>query len=171
MDRETRVALLVDHAQRPRHTGPLAEHDARVPGGNPGCGDVITVYLKTDPGGTQLVAASFEGTGCTVSQAAASILLVRLNEEHPTLAEILEHSYDEMIDLLGRDVVGSRLSCATLALGTVKAAVRRIVTDRRLRAAGKSEEEIRRLRSALEEYAHPASGVPRAAGADESGGR
>jgi nitrogen fixation NifU-like protein len=168
MDREARIALLVDHAQRPRHAGPLADADVRVPGGNPGCGDLITVYLKVEPGGDRLAAASFEGAGCTISQGSTSLLLNRLNKDHPTLGELLDSSYDEMIDFLGRDVVGSRLSCATLALGTIKAGVRRLLTDRRLRAAGKSEEEIRRLRSALEEYAHPASGVPRAAGAEDA---
>lgn len=168
MDREARIALLVDHARRPRHAGALADADVQVLGGNPGCGDVITIYLKTETGGDRLVAATFEGTGCTVSQAAASILLERLNRERPTLADLLALSYDEMIDALGADVVGSRLSCATLALGITKAAIRRLETDRRLRAAGKSDEEIRRLREALAQYAHPASGVPRAAGAEES---
>lgn len=167
MDREARIAMLVDHARRPRHAGALADADVRVPGGNPGCGDLITIHLKTEPGGDRLAAVTFEGTGCTVSQAAASILLARLNREHPTLGEVLALSYDEMIDALGADVVGSRLSCATLALGATKAAVRRLETDRRLRAAGKSDDEIRRLREALAQYAHPASGVPRAAGADE----
>jgi len=167
MDRETRIALLVDHARRPRHAGALPDADVRVPGGNPGCGDVITIHLKTEVGSDRLAAASFEGTGCTVSQAAASILLERLNRDHPTLGEVLGLSYDEMIDALGRDVVGSRLSCATLALGTAKAAVRRLETDRRLRAAGKSEDEIRLLRETLAQYAHPAAGIPRAAGAEE----
>jgi len=168
MDREARIAMLVDHARRPRHAGVLADADVRVPGGNPGCGDLITIHLKTEPGGDRLAAVTFEGTGCTVSQAAASILLDRLNREHPTLGEVLALSYDEMIDALGADVVGSRLSCATLALGTAKAAVRRLQTDRRLRAAGKSDDEIRRLREALARYAHPASGLPRAAGSEES---
>jgi nitrogen fixation NifU-like protein len=54
-----------------------------------------------------------------------------------------------MIELLGRDVVGSRPRCATLALGTLKAAVRRIEMDRRLRASGRSDEEIAHLREAL----------------------
>jgi len=45
--------------------------------------------------------------------------------------------------------VGSRPRCATLALGTLKAAVKRIEMDRRLRAAGRSDEEIRVLREAL----------------------
>ena len=168
MDREARIALLVDHARRPRHAGPLPDADVQVPGGNPGCGDLITIHLRTEAETDRLAAATFEGTGCTVSQAAASILLERLNRDRPTLGEVIALPYDEMIDTLGRDVVGSRLSCATLALGTAKAAARRLTMDRRLRAAGKSDDEIRRLREALDQYAHPASGVPRAAGADES---
>ena len=63
MDRETRLAWLVDHYRRPRHKGATADADARVPGGNPGCGDLITMYVKD---GT----VTWEGTGCTLSQAA-----------------------------------------------------------------------------------------------------
>ena len=58
-------------------------------------------------------------------------------------------SYEDMIALLGEDVVGSRPRCATLALGTLKAAVKRIDMDRRLKAAGRTAEEIAALREAL----------------------
>ena len=146
MDRETRIAWLVDHFQHPRHRGPLADADVRMPGGNPGCGDVLTAYLRTPPGEDRVAALTFEGQGCTLSQAAASILAERVNRRHPTFEEVLHLSYEEMMDLLGRDLVSSRPRCATLALGTLKAAVRRLAMDRRLRAAGRSDAEIRELR-------------------------
>ena len=63
MDRETRIAWLVDHAQRPRFRGNLPDADARVPGGNPGCGDIITMYLKAKEGDERVAAVSFEGVG------------------------------------------------------------------------------------------------------------
>ncbi len=146
MDRETRVAWLVDHYQHPRHRGKLEGADVRMPGGNPGCGDLLTAYLKAAPGSDRVEALTFEGDGCTLSQAAASILAERVNREHPSFADVLAMSYEEMVDLLGRDLVSSRPRCATLALGTLKAAVRRAEMDRKLRAAGRSEEEIRALR-------------------------
>ena len=55
--------------------------------------------------------------------------------------------------MLGEDIVGSRPRCATLALGTLKAAVKRIEMDRRLRAAGRSDEEIAAMRAALAQQA------------------
>ena len=146
MDRETRIAWLVDHYQHPRHRGALADADVRMPGGNPGCGDLLTAYVKAAPGQDRVEALSFDGEGCTLSQAAASILAERVNKQRPSFDDVLELSYEEMMDLLGRDLVSSRPRCATLALGTLKAAVRRLSMDRRLRAAGRTEAEIRALR-------------------------
>ena len=120
MDRQTRVALLVDHSKRPRHYGALEDADARMPGGNPGCGDVVTIHLKAEPGEARVQEMKFEGEGCTVSQAAASILAERINKKKPTFEEVAALSYEDMINVLGRDIVGSRPRCATLALGTLK---------------------------------------------------
>lgn len=149
MDRDTRIAWLVDHAKRPRHAGVLPDADARVPGGNPGCGDLVTLYLKADPAEDRVAAVSFEGTGCTLSQAAASILAERTNRQHPTFDEVMEFTYEDMMDLVGRDVADSRPRCATLALGTLKAAVKTAEMNRKLKAAGKSAREIAELRRAI----------------------
>jgi nitrogen fixation protein NifU and related proteins len=149
VDRQTRIDLLVDHFKRPRHKGALPDADARMPGGNPGCGDVVTMYVKAEPEAERIDQVTFEGEGCTISQAAASILADRVNKKKLTFQQVLDMSYEDMIRILGEDIVGSRPRCATLALGTLKAAVRRIEMDRRLRAAGRSDEEIRALRDAL----------------------
>ena len=149
MDRETRVAWLVDHYQRPRHRGKLPDVDAQVPGGNPGCGDIVTMYLKAKEGEERVAAVSFEGVGCTLSQAAASILAERMNRQQPTFSEVLDFSYEEMLDLLGRGIASSRPQCATLALGTLKGAVKTVEMNRKLRAAGHSNQEIRELRRAV----------------------
>jgi nitrogen fixation NifU-like protein len=149
VDQETRVAWLVDHYQRPRHRGTLTDADARIPGGNPGCGDIITMYLKAHADSDRVEAVSFEGVGCTLSQAAASILAERTNHQQPTFAEILDFSYEEMLDLLGRGIAASRPQCATLALGTLKGAVKTVEMNRKLRAAGRSDREIAELRRAI----------------------
>lgn len=149
MDRQTRIDLLVDHFKHPRHKGELADCDVRMPGGNPGCGDVVAMYVRADPGEDRIDEVSFEGEGCTISQAAASILADRINRKRLSFRQVMDMSYEDMIRVLGEDVVGSRPRCATLALGTLKAAVRHIEMDRKLRAAGRSEEEIRALREAL----------------------
>lgn len=147
MDRETRIAWLVDHSQRPRFKGSLPDADARVPGGNPGCGDIITMYVKAQEGEDRVEAVRFEGTGCTLSQAAASILAERTNHQQPTFAEILGFSYEQMLDLVGRDIAAARPQCATLALGTLQGAVKTIMMDRQLRAAGHTDEAIAQLRT------------------------
>ena len=149
MDRETRLAWLVDHYRRPRHVGTLPDADARVPGGNPGCGDIITMYLKAEPGENRVAAVSFEGVGCTLSQAAASILAERINKDRPSFEEILEYPQEQMIELLGRDIAEARPGCALLALGTLKGAVKTVEMNRKLRAAGHTEEEIRELRNMI----------------------
>ncbi len=153
MDRQTRIELLVDHFKHPRHRGALPDADVRMPGGNPGCGDVVAMYVQAAPDEERIERVSFEGQGCTISQAAASILAERINRKHASFAEILDMSYEDMIRILGEDVVGSRPRCATLALGTLKAAVKRIEMDRKLRAAGRTDEEIRALREALADQA------------------
>ncbi len=155
MDRETLIANLVDHYKNPRHRGALEDPDISMPGGNPGCGDLVTIHVRSTPGDDRVAEATFEGTGCTISQAAASILMRKVNKEHPTFQEILDFSYEAMLDLLGRDVVGFRHRCATLALGTLQGAIKALAMDRKLRAAGYSDEDIRRLR---EEIASAAAG-------------
>jgi nitrogen fixation NifU-like protein len=147
-DRETQIAILVDHFQRPRHKGTLESADATLPGGNPGCGDLVTMHVKADAEG-RIEAVRFEGEGCTISQAAASILADRINKTHPSLDEVVDFPYEQMVDMLGRDIVGFRERCATLALGTLKMAAKQIQSYRRLRAAGRSDAEIRELQRAL----------------------
>jgi len=151
MDRETRLAWLVDHYRRPRHAGTLPDADARVPGGNPGCGDLITTYVKAEPGENRIAAVSFEGVGCTLSQAAASILAERVNRDRPSFEEILSFPPEEMMELLGRDIAEARPGCALLALGTLKGAVKTVEMNRKLRAAGHTDEQIRELREAPHE--------------------
>lgn len=170
MDRQTRVAMLVDHQKRPRHKGRLPDADVSMPGGNPGCGDVVTIHVRSDPEASRLAELTFEGHGCTISQAASSILAQRMNREQPTFREILDLSYEEMIELLGPDVVGSRPRCATLALGTLKAAIKQLEMDRRLREAGRSDEEIREMREALAAQA-AGEGLVFGAAAAEAAGR
>jgi len=167
VDRETRIAWLVDHYHRPRHRGALPDADARVPGGNPGCGDIITMYLKAEPGADRVAAVGFEGVGCTLSQAAASILAERVNRDHPSFEEILSLPPEQTIDLLGRDIAEARPGCALLALGTLKAAVKTVEMNRKLRAAGHTDEQIRELRQAIAEEGK-ATGVVVGEGAEEA---
>ena len=98
-----------------------------MPGGNPGCGDVVTIYLKVDAANDTIQDLAFVGEGCTISQAAASILLEQMQGQALAAVEALDFNW--MIDELGREVVQSRPRCATLALGTLKAAIKKYRND------------------------------------------
>jgi len=128
VDRQEAIENLLDHYEHPRNQGPLADADVVMPGGNPGCGDVVTIYLKVNESGERVEQVTFEGKGCTISQAAASIL-TELVEDKP-LAELDDMDFNDMIEILGREVVSTRPRCATLALGTLKAAIHKYRTDR-----------------------------------------
>ena len=110
--------------------------DIAMPGGNPGCGDVVTVYLKGAEDHEHIEGVSYEGEGCTISMAASSMLLEQVVDNGLTMDQVLELDYNEMIDQLGRQIVASRPKCATLGLGTLKAAIRRYQQDKVLADAG-----------------------------------
>lgn len=128
MDRQEAIEYLLDHYHHPRNQGTLEHADVTMPGGNPGCGDVVTIYLKVSDSGDSVEKITFEGQGCTISQAAASILTEMV--EGKPFASIDEMDFSDMIDELGREVVNSRPRCATLALGTLKAAITKYRTDK-----------------------------------------
>lgn len=132
MQRQEAIDYLLDHYQNPRNRGPLDQADVAMPGGNPGCGDVVTIYLKVNESGDSVERVTFEGEGCTISQAAASIVTEMVAGRPFT--EIDEMDFNDMIDKLGREVVSTRPRCATLALGTLKAAITKYRADK-IRAA------------------------------------
>ena len=138
--REEQLELLLEHYRNPVGKGALDDADVVVPGGNPGCGDIVTIYLKGNEDGA-IRAVRFEGQGCTISQAAASILMELVAEDGLTMDDILEMDGSTMMEILGRDLVSTRPKCATLALGTLKAAVKRYRAERRLAAAEAKESE------------------------------
>ncbi|MCE7947830.1 MAG: iron-sulfur cluster assembly scaffold protein [Chloroflexi bacterium CFX4] len=122
MDRQFYIENLLDHYENPRNRYTMEDASVSIKGGNPGCGDIVTIYLKVDAE-ERVLAASFEGEGCTISQAAASMLTEMLIGK--TLSEVREMDIDAFIDEIGREVVISRPKCATLAINTAKAAERK----------------------------------------------
>jgi nitrogen fixation NifU-like protein len=131
-DRQEQIELLLDHYRSPRHRGALSDADVVMPGGNPGCGDIVTIYLKGEDDHAHIAAVTFEGEGCTISQAAASMLMEAIHDGRLSMEQVLSMDYHAMIESLGREVVASRPKCATLALGTLKAAIRKYFWDHHL---------------------------------------
>ena len=122
-DRKERVARLVEQAGSDAYRGELEDADVAQPGGSPECGGSVTVYLKGEGEGVE--ALSFTGEGDTISMGSASILMQRVHEEGLGMQEILDLDYEEFVDGIGREVVGSRTRNATLGLSTLKNAVKR----------------------------------------------
>ncbi len=71
--RELYRELILDHAKSPRHFGKLAGATHTAEGINPLCGDKLRLYLRLDDE-DKIDAASFEGSGCAISVAAASVM-------------------------------------------------------------------------------------------------
>jgi nitrogen fixation NifU-like protein len=117
LSRQDYIENILDHHDHPRNRRRIDGADIEASGGNPGCGDVVVVYAKLGDDG-RIEDASFEGEGCTISQAAASMLTEELVGR--TLKEVEEMSYEDVIDELGKEVVATRTRCATLALTIAK---------------------------------------------------
>jgi len=128
VDRQEYIEILLDHYEHPRNRHRMEGASVQLGGGNPGCGDLITMYLKIDDQ-DRVTEVSFEGEGCTISQAGGSMITEIV--EGMTLDEIKNLGKETMIDEMGEEVVKSRVRCATLALGTVQAAVDAYRNERR----------------------------------------
>ncbi|MDQ7030413.1 MAG: iron-sulfur cluster assembly scaffold protein [Ardenticatenia bacterium] len=130
LDRQAQIEFILDHYEHPRNRGRLEDADVIMKGGNPGCGDVVTFYLKVHSETQQVTEVKWEGEGCTISQAAASLASEMV--QGMTLDEVKALKADDLIDVLGREVVTARLRCATLGIHTAKAAVRKYEVERLL---------------------------------------
>jgi nitrogen fixation NifU-like protein len=118
-DRDTQIEYLVEAYQHPHNYGEMAGAAVARKGGQPGCGDIVTIFLKMD--GDRIADISYTGQGCTISQAATSILTDEVKGK--TIAEVERMDYHDISDWVGEEVVQTRPRCATLGLDTLKAAL------------------------------------------------
>lgn len=126
MNHDELMELIVEHYKHPSNRGEIENASAVQKGGNPGCGDIITVYVDVGDNGV-VRRLSFEGEGCMVSQAGASIILEKA--EGKTLSEIEHMPSGIMADILGKRLVATRHGCAHLGLNTLKLAVRKLLAQ------------------------------------------
>ena len=109
---------LLDHYENPSNHGTLPNPDISHEEDNPLCGDRIRIDLMVDEDDT-ITEVRFSGHGCTISQAAASMLTEEI--EGKTLAEAKQLSKDDILDMIGIPLGPVRLKCALLALKVLKA--------------------------------------------------
>lgn len=127
--------MILDHNRRPRNFRAL-DAGQKAEGFNPLCGDRITVYLDVDNGVIRDVA--FQGSGCAISKASASLMTESVKGKTLAEAQALFERFQQMItaradapaDNLGKLTVLAgvrqfpvRVKCASLAWHTLRAAV------------------------------------------------
>ncbi|MCS6862502.1 MAG: SUF system NifU family Fe-S cluster assembly protein [Abditibacteriales bacterium] len=128
--------VLLDHYKRPRNFRVMAEANRRAEGQNPLCGDEVTVYLLLEDDVVKDV--SFQGAGCAISMASASMMTASLKGKTKEEAEALFNRFHQMLteesdtdlEALGKLAVLSgvrefpiRVKCATLPWHTFRAAL------------------------------------------------
>ena len=85
-------AVILDHYRRPRNQGLLPDPDLRSEGFNPFCGDQVILTLTLDGAG-RIDAVGFEGEGCSISQASASMLTAHIEGRTLDEAESLVRTF------------------------------------------------------------------------------
>ena len=137
--RELYQEIILDHSRHPRHFGALPAANRSAEGHNPLCGDRVKVYLKVDADGL-IEDVSFEGKGCAISVASASLMSEMLKGRDVAEAEKLMGGFLHLVKgevadglegddretlevMAGVSAFPMRVKCATLAWHAMKAAL------------------------------------------------
>ncbi len=110
---------ILDHYKHPRNRGTLERPDISYEDANPLCGDRIRMDIKVEHG--RIADVRFIGHGCSISQAAASMLCEAVQGK--TLEEVKKLTREDVLEMLGIELGPVRLKCGLLALKTLKAGV------------------------------------------------
>jgi nitrogen fixation NifU-like protein len=127
--------VILDHYKKPRNFGRPAGADLSAEGVNPLCGDRVRVFARLE--GEQLAAVGFEGSGCAISTAAASLMTQAVQgRTRKEVDEIFAHYHDMVTGAGGADpslgklevLAGvrefpARVKCATLVWHALRAAL------------------------------------------------
>ncbi len=130
--------VVIDHCRRPRNFRALEGANRQAQGYNPLCGDKVTLYVKLED--DRVVDISFQGSGCAISTASASILTETLKGKTRAEAQLLFDRFHDLVTGkpvppapdLGKLAVFSgvseypaRVKCATLVWHTLRSALDR----------------------------------------------
>ncbi|VVC83991.1 Fe-S cluster assembly sulfur transfer protein SufU [Sideroxydans sp. CL21] len=135
--RELYQETILDHYRKPRNSGRLADSNRMAEGFNPLCGDRVKLYLKVEDGVIRNV--RFEGIGCAIATASASLMTESIKGKREDEALQLLETIHNMVTggtttgdsgklevLAGVHEFPERVKCATLAWHTLKAALENI---------------------------------------------
>lgn len=111
---------ILDHYEEPFHRGRCPQCTHAHEDENPLCGDTVRVELSVTPQG-EVTDAYFDGDGCCISQASASMLMERICGQ--SVDEIKQFSADDMLALLGARLTPNRQKCCLLPWRALQSAV------------------------------------------------
>src|SRR5215831_2544282 len=130
--------IILDHYRNPRNKGKLLEADVSIHDSNPLCGDEIDIHLKVQE--DKIKDIKFEGRGCAISQASASMLTEMVLDKPLNLVRDL--AKQDILENIGLTNLGpARIKCALLSLKVLKMGMVKYYADRDPDAAKKFENE------------------------------
>jgi nitrogen fixation protein NifU and related proteins len=109
---------IIDLYENPLNFGALDSPDFSYEEDNPLCGDVIRISVQLDDN-DHIVDVRWEGEGCAISQASASLLTEEI--KGLSIDEVKDFSKEQLLDLLGIQLSMTRIKCALLSLKVLKA--------------------------------------------------
>jgi nitrogen fixation NifU-like protein len=113
--------FILEHYREPHNRGVLDPHDLEFADSNPTCGDEMSLTLRLDPSGKRIADVAFDGRGCAISQASASIMTDELRGM--TLDGVRGMDARAVVDALGVPIGPARLKCALLGYKVLQGAV------------------------------------------------
>jgi nitrogen fixation NifU-like protein len=130
--------IILDHYRNPRNKGSLPNADISIHDSNPLCGDEIDIHLKVEEDTIKDI--KFEGRGCAISQASASMLTEQvINKPLNTIKDIAKEDILENIGLM--NLGPARIKCALLSLKVLKLGMVKYYADRDPGSAKKIQDD------------------------------
>ncbi len=108
---------ILEHSKNPLNKGRLDPHDYEYEDTNPLCGDEVRIELRVDDSGT-VTDIMFDGQGCAISQASASMLTEIV--QGMSVQEVKDLPKEELLEEIGIELSPARLKCALLSLHVLK---------------------------------------------------